>query len=150
MTDDGAHIGVGAERALKTILGGEGQPTEAERRTPQQMAEYLLAPSSGEMDYDEAARVAGGIVLRYLQRHPEDAELEPYDDYTWPDGFDGPSVISAHGIKGQMERKEPKARAALSDLGLTGFLFGWACNAAKYALGLPPVPNPAIVEIPDD
>lgn len=35
----------------------------------------------------------------------------------------------------------------LAELELTGFMWGWAVNAARKVLGDGPVPNPAIVEI---
>lgn len=140
-------MGVGAERALQTILGGEDQPSADERTTPQQMAAYLLSASSEAHSYDEGARLAGRIVLEYLQMHPEDAALPADDKHEWPNGWDAPSVIVAPGIHGQMERKEPGAIEKLRSLGLTGFMWGWAVNAAKYALDLPPVANPAIVTI---
>lgn len=36
---------------------------------------------------------------------------------------------------------------AIDALDLTGFMWGWAANAARYCVELPPAPNPAIMEI---
>jgi hypothetical protein len=37
----------------------------------------------------------------------------------------------------------PEALAVLSDL--TGFMWGWACNAALRCIDQPPAPNPALL-----
>jgi hypothetical protein len=47
-----------------------------------------------------------------------------------------------------LRRDFPDRASALSDLGLTGFMWGWAVNAARYSLELPLEPNPAIVVLP--
>jgi hypothetical protein len=35
----------------------------------------------------------------------------------------------------------------LGALGITGFQWGWAVNAARFAESLPPEPNPAIITV---
>ncbi len=145
MSDDGADMGITAGRALKTILGGEPSPSRDEGMTPQQMAAHLDSVPTKPDSYDDAGRACGRIVLEYLRAHPEDATLPADGEYTW-NPEDGSTVQIAFGIHDQMKRKDPDLFEALDEV-LTGFLFGWEVNAAKYALDLPPVPNPAIVAI---
>lgn len=47
------------------------------------------------------------------------------------------------GLEGAMEL----VGISLHGLGLTGFMFGWAVNAAKYASGATPSNNPALLTI---
>jgi hypothetical protein len=152
MGGDGAHLGVTAERAIETILGDREPPTEGEGMTSQQMREWLmtlpkldeietrfekdeegfgpfeLAYARGkQLDYSEGAGVAARAILEFWEANPDfDTSIDPYET-----------------IKSQNE--------GLKKLGLTGFMWGWAYNAARYCRDEPPQPNPAIltIEIPD-
>ena len=121
MSIDGANLGVDAEKCLKTVLGGE-QPEKENRRTPQQMREYLMsAPEDyegGQKSYGEAAR---WLARQYLILLDEGFEGELYDE---------------------VKRKQDD-RA----MDFTGFMVGWAENAARYVKGKSEIHNPAIVEI---
>lgn len=145
MSDDGADMGITAGRALKTVLGGELSPSPDEGMTPQKMVAYLESAPLAPEDYDDAGRACGRIVLEYLRAHSEDAMLPADGKYTW-DPETGDTIQLVAGMYEQMGKKAPNLFESL-DGELTGFLFGWGVNAAKYALDLPPVPNPAIVTI---
>lgn len=155
MSADGAHLGVGAERALETILGGKESPGEDERESPQHVAARVLAAAERGGDphgYGDCADMVAGMVLMFWQAHPEAAEwpLDPPYHYEkdgvrydhWIEGGklvdDGPDLSKA--VDAFTEGK-------LSALGITGFQWGWAVNAARYALGKPPEQNPAIITI---
>src|SRR5215204_6492093 len=43
---DGSDMGIKADRALQTILGGKEQPTEEEKATPEQVRERVMAAPS--------------------------------------------------------------------------------------------------------
>ncbi|MCL2393271.1 MAG: hypothetical protein FWC87_01180 [Acidimicrobiaceae bacterium] len=124
---DGAHLGVNAERALETVLGGAPQPAADERQSVEDMRTWLLeaGPYDEATEYGEAARCAGGAILRWALENPERfASTEGHDLY---------DSLVAEGIRFE---------------GISGFMWGWAENAARRCLDLPPKPNPAIVEIP--
>lgn len=121
MSIDGANLGVDAEKSCKAILGGE-QPQKEDMRTPEQMREYIMsAPESyeeGQKGYEEAAR---WLARQYLILLEEGYEGDLYD--------------------------EVKRRQNGKDMDFTGFMVGWAENAARYCKQLPEKPNPAILEI---
>lgn len=148
---DGAHLGVGARRALGTIVGGEEQPSPEEQETVAQMRERILAMTRVQAtDYDSTATYAAKLVLTFLLDDPARALIPAENVYeTGPDGrlvFNDKGglnlvtpglyeVMKDHGIP-------------IDDLGLSGFMWGWAVNAARRCVELPPVPNPAIVDVP--
>ncbi len=152
MSDDGADLGFGAEAGMKAVMGGE-QPKKG--MSPAEMRAYLEKahdPSS----YDGCANVCARIVLGVLERHPEAQSLPADRDVEWPkkaDGsmdWDAPPIVLREGVYEFIQRVEPETYAthkAAVFSELTGFMWGWAVNAARYALELPPVPNPAIVTI---
>jgi len=120
MSIDGANLGVNAEKSCKAVLGGE-QPKKEDMRTPEQMREYLMsAPESyeeGQISYGEAARWLARQYLILLDENYQD------DLYS-----------------------EVKRRQDGRDMDFTGFMVGWAENAARYCKHLPEKPNPAIIE----
>ena len=121
MSIDGANLGLGAERSLKAVLGGE-QPKESETRTPEQMREFIMsAPDSyeeGQKGYEEAAQ---WLARQFLILLDESFEGDLYD--------------------------EVKRRQGGRSMDFTGFMVGWAENAARYVKGKPEKSNPAIVEL---
>ena len=121
MSIDGANLGVNAETACKAILGGE-QPKESEMRTPEQMREYIMsAPDlyeEGQKGYGEAAL---WLAKKYLLLLDEGIENDLY--------------------------YEVEKRQGNRDMDFTGFMVGWAENAARYVIGMPEKNNPAILEI---
>ena len=154
MSSDGAHLGVKADRAMQTIVGGDPEPAEEERMTAAQMAEWIrgAVPESAAgpgWDYGECARYAAKLVLDWLFADPTRA-TGPVES-VWRTGPDGKTDWSNPVIEqpGWYERMKAD-RVPIDDLGLSGFQWGWAANAARRCLELPPVPNPAIVTIDDE
>lgn len=121
MSIDGANLGVNAEISCKAALGGE-QPKKEDMRNIEQMREYLMsAPDSyeeGQKSYEEAAR---WLAKQYLILLDTDYEGDLY---------------------GAVEKK-----FGGRSMDFTGFMVGWAENAARYCKNLSEKPNPAIVEI---
>lgn len=169
MSDDGANLGVRAGEALKVVLGGGPQPTTGGEAAPANVRSLLEnawplddleSRVEGEdevwyskrtgaqitFDYSKAAECAGRAVLDFMDAHPDLAdsplETEYPADIDWgtfgTSEFPGPlrkgmyDVMKEHGVN-------------LSLLGLTGFMWGWAYNAARAARGEEPQPNPAII-----
>jgi hypothetical protein len=126
---DGAHEGILPEDALHTILGRSAPPPEQRLSSPQ-MQRWIDAATEREDSYNDAPRRAARLVLEHLDAHPDDAALD---------------------LSGLYNRIAQTGEGApLRLLGLSGFQWGWAVNAARYVRGLPPVPNPAILEIRED
>ena len=129
LSDDGANMGVLPDRALGTILGAEEQPSPEERLTPRKMREKIMAqPDSfdaiiGEEGegYENATLWLAKQFLKFLEEGIEGNE----DD------------LFLRMVERNGER----------DYGFTGFMVGWANNAARYCLGKPSQSNPAIMEI---
>ncbi len=143
---DGAHSGVGAGRALGTILGGDPQPAESEMRTPDEMRVWLLACPDEETgdDYEWAARLTAKRALEAIEADPELRTVPMESTYDWgdpPDHHNKPT-ITVRGLHDVL-----KERGVEFVPGITGFQWGWAYNAAHYCLGDPPQPNPALVEV---
>ena len=155
---DGANLGIGPDRALHTILGGEPPPEEEEGLSREAMQEKIYAASQAEpASYEECGWICARIVLEYLEQHPDDIGLPPDDVYDWErfraDGAGSYSraemakYLLAEGLFERIRVRDAERAKQLDDLGLTDFLWGWGYNAAHHVLALPTAPNPAIVEI---
>ena len=149
---DGANIGVKADRALKSILGGEPQPSAEERATPEQVrARLMAAPRIGEAEpsgYGACADMVARAVLEFIEAHPEHRSAPASTSYDMPEAgtFEerwSRRTLVAESLYDIMKREG----VDLASLGITGFQWGWAYNCAHYCLGLPPQPNPAILTI---
>ncbi len=149
MSSDGAHLGLGAESAMKAIVGGE----EAAERpmTAGEMKDWILAAQSEdeiEWDYNEAARFTAKCILKWLLADPHRSQSPAENEYEKDQG--GKLVFNARGglnliTPGWHERM--KAEGIEVATGITGFQWGWAVNAARRCLELDPLPNPAIITI---
>jgi hypothetical protein len=151
---DGAHAGVDAERALGTILGGEPAPDETGEKTmsPVEMRAKLEAQEQPE-GYDGTATYAGKLILHFLLDDPSrasipnenvyDREAFRRDGKPWDKFSD--YIVQAGLYEVMRDAGEPWAEVTRLDL--TGFMWGWAVNAARYCVELPPVPNPAIITV---
>lgn len=131
---DGAHMGIGPNRALETILGGAPPPevTDPSEQLLKMRADILAAPRASDpkamSDYETCAMSVAREILEWAWANFErfsDDERVVYD------------AMKADGVP-------------LQELGLTGFQWGWAFNAARAVMSLPPVPNPAIVTVAVD
>ena len=158
---DGAHIGVTAERALGTILGDAPQPADEETMSVAEMRDWLFdAPRWNDpaamADYSECARTVAGEILRWALEHPQRYAHTPAENEYAKDAdgrmvnvdgtrFDESGVVKVErqGLYDVLKEEG----IGLDNLGLTGFQWGWAYNAARRCLELPPVSNPAIVEL---
>lgn len=155
MSDDGADLGVSADRALQTILGGAPQPTR--RRTPEEMRAEILA-CEGPSDYDGTSRWVARLILDAIEKEPALMMAPCETVYDWDaikadpryanaTGSEGVEVLREHVVSISLYDLMKDRGISLAELGLTGFMWGWAFNAARYCLGLPSEPNPAIVTL---
>lgn len=148
MSSDGTQQGIGAERALETILGGEDAPTEEEKTTPAQWLEILEAKDDSIDGYDAHAQVMAKYIIEAYRAHEGLHHAPNSTVYLHPIDWDNPVVLMPD-LTDVMKKVYPDEshpfRKALS--GATGFSWGWAFNIARYALGLPPQQNPALMEI---
>lgn len=147
---DGAQLGVGAERALATILGGEPQPSLDEIETVEQMRERILATTEADATtYDGMATFAAKLILEYLLADPRRAAIPTENVYEKDEN--GRLVFNSEGglnlvTPGLYEVMKADG-IPLDKLGLTGFMWDWAVNAARRCVEAPAVPNPAILTI---
>lgn len=162
---DGAHLGVSANRALKTVLGGEPSPDESEQQAPDEMREWLLAAPPVEdfqaeldsrppdekytdEDYGECARVAAKVILEAFLADPRLAAAPPEMEYDWDADPDrGSQGMKAEFIIHPGLSRLLSERDVTLPVGMSGFQWGWAVNAARFCVELPAAPNPAIIEI---
>lgn len=154
---DGAHAGVGADRALKTILGGEPAPTEDEVMSDEAFAQYIREAPDDPHDYGDYARLIAKLGLAMAEAHPEIdwSHVPASDEAEYPDGVgDGSDWeeryknrrIVREGFDTLWKRFDPLSyKLAVSEA--TGFQWGWGVNAVRKVLGLGPVANPAIIEV---
>ena len=121
MSIDGANLGLDAKKSLDVVLGGEEIDSKA-MRTAEEMRKDIMASTDS---YDESQKDYGTAALWLAKQY-----LILLDaDYTG-DLWDG-----------------VKAKFNNMPLDFSGFMVGWAENAARYAKGLPEKGNPAIMEI---
>lgn len=151
---DGAHQGVTPERALKTILGGEPAPTPDEGNEWFVLRDKVRDAAPNPDTYDGCALRAARLILEYFDED-EEREALPTENVYAKD-TDGQLVWEDEGRSlklvqpGLYEVMKEAGITELEYLGLTGFQWGWAVNAARHIKGLPPVPNPAIITIGSD
>ena len=124
MSEDGADLGIKPTRALETIFGKE-QPKKEEELSKEKMRQEILAqPDEYEKVEDTYDANTMWLAKQFLKMLEE-------------------------GIKEDMDflYDEMKKRNGERNYGYTGFMVGWANNAARYCLDKPPQSNPAIVTI---
>lgn len=157
---DGAHMGIKASRALNTILGGEDQPTDEEKTTPEEVRARIEAvplfegiPPWDDIGPDDAYSMATDAIahafLILLEEDPTLLEPQFYPD-TYPDGeptnLAGVKRDQASVLWDAMKERWPHADDWIG--GASGFMVGFALNTALYAGKIPAyAPNPAIMEI---
>jgi hypothetical protein len=145
---DGAHLGVSADRALRTILGGDPSPAENEQTGVIEFRDWIMQPDQA-LDYNECARRVARAVLEFWLEDPRRASIPPENVYET--GPDGRLVFNAEGhlnlVTPGLYRVMHEHGIDLDDLGITAFQWGWAVNAARRCVELPPAPNPAIIEV---
>lgn len=131
---DGAHLGVKADRALETILGGKEEPPSDERMSREQMRASIMKEAdpmsdTPPSDYGSAAACIAKAMVLCIEEDSgllaKGADLYEAVGKRWP-GFD--NWLG----------------------GATGFMVGWATNCARWLYEQPPVPNPAIVTVGGD
>lgn len=152
---DGSNLGIDAERALDTILGGKEQPTTEERQTKEQVRERIAKAyadcDSGEWPgYGEAADITAGAVLAFLEAHPEAKEWPIEQEYERdPETGRYKDPMTPIGPNLFRMVRDWNSRAAAEEImgGITGFQWGWAANTARWCFDLPEQPNPAIMTV---
>jgi hypothetical protein len=146
---DGSQQGIKAKRALETILGGKEPPKKEEERPPEWWLKYLTDKDDDIDSYNKHAEVMAKYIIKAYQEQPGLQMLPNETIYMKPVDWNNP-VILVPSLSTVLKEKvyadeNHPFRQALHEA--TGFTWGWAFNIARYALGLPPQPNPAIVEI---
>lgn len=152
---DGAHLNYTADAGLKAVLGDSEEQASAERMTDEQFAAYIReCPDDAATSYEGGARLAARYMLVWLEAHPSEQWRPLEDEIDWKK-FEADSVtmedwetkrsqyIAVEGAYDRIAEEYP----AIHDIGLTGFMAGWAWNAARKVLNLAPQVNPAIVEV---
>lgn len=143
-SDDGAHLGVTAERALSTIVGGAPQPSGDERMDAATFIRYIESAPDDAASYNDTARLAAKWLLRHLRDHPTDINL-PIDG-RYECAIPGDWTTSRK-VERDLYDAIKESCPSFDELGLTGFMWGWAANAARRCLEAPPLPNPAILDV---
>jgi hypothetical protein len=130
MSQDGAHDGIGAQRALDTILGGKAPPESGEGGTREQVRSRIMAaPSPGgpkPTDYDQGT---DAIAKAFLIVSEENANLPLEIEALWQ----------------ATKLKWPDFNQWLG--GASGFMVGFACNVVRFLKQEPPAPNPALLTV---
>ena len=151
-----------ADRALHDAFGDpEAEPGELTERLDQAAApesieelraRILSAPIDGTTSYEGCADACARLILEAWARWPQLLELPTEDVLLQADGkmvlIDNCPVIVVHGLYDALKavyRDRPDAQSVFMEL--TGFMWGWAFNAALRCIDQPPAPNPALVTI---
>lgn len=143
MSDDGAQLGISAQDGMHAALGGTEDPP---RKTIGEMVAVIMA-TDGPSDYSGTSNYAAKLIILWLLEDPQRAQGPTEDVYaTKENGEKDYNTVAQAGWYALMKADG----VPLGDLGLSGFMWGWAVNAARAAMELPEVPNPAIVTIGGD
>lgn len=148
---DGAHAGIRPRDAMVRAIGGDEAPPE-DLKTPGAMEAYLLAEDveyTEENGYNESARRTARFILTMLRAHPElqAMPVETKYDFTWDEKVEEHTAsVVQPGWDELFKAADPEGYDRATD-GISGFQWGWACNAARYVLGLGPAKNPALVTV---
>ncbi len=145
---DGAHLNIGAESAMKTILGSkdEEEPLSAEAFEKKIREATIL--DGDDFDYDAASAFTARLVLEAYERYPMLRDHSDNTEYlTGKDGkIDWNNPIPTNRTLYEIiKRIYPEHLSVFRDL--TGFMWGWAVNAARNILDLGPLPNPALMTL---
>ena len=135
MSDDGADFGATAEQGMKAVIGGE-RPEKV--MDPVEFEVYIMS-QGGPGDYSGTAAYAAKLILLHLRGHPEDARIPVEDEYDPKNNYKPKGIRNLSSVM--------FAYPEFKQLDLTGFMWGWAVNAARRCCELPSVPNPAIITI---
>jgi hypothetical protein len=95
-----------------------------------------------ETGYDDSANYTARLILEMYESYPQTQTLSEERVYLeYPKKWEDPISLNVtiHDVY--------KALYSDIDMGISGFQWGWAINAARTILGLGPVPNPAILDI---
>lgn len=167
---DGAHLGVSAGRALKTVLGGDEPPREDEQISREEMEKRIRerplpgdgpSPWKNTDDGNEAySIVAESLAHAYLVLSDERPELVNEQRFYDGSEMDDQGEDSAKWWREHMAGKRQEPSTALWEAfqerwpegndwlgGISGFQAGWAYNAVRFIRSEPPAGNPAIMTI---
>ena len=145
---DGAQHGIGAEASMRACIGGE-KPDELETAEDME-ARIRSAPLSCD-GYDTTATATARIILEAMERWPELQEVPSEARYITlgKAGDEGWRMIATprglHDVLKDIHGEGSVECKVLEDL--TGFMWGWAVNAARRCLSLNEVSNPALLEL---
>lgn len=167
---DGAHLGADAAAALNAVLGDDDEREAINRgdrqKTPAEMRRSIMEgvdPGS----YGGAANALAAVLIRLMDDVPEARSWPASDDGVWIheddtecesfagcDRYHDYRKLGLDNLTDGFEqwvrdnRHDPIAKTGdRAYQGCTGFMWGWAANAARYVHFQPPGPNPAIVTI---
>ena len=142
---DGAHLNIGVEDAAKAIIGGQEQP---EPITDEQFESMIWnAPIHENLGYNGGGNAMARIILEAYEKYPELQDLA--DEYVYLGDTlmtDNPIVLNVtlyDVLKKLHDTNSPEYKFVMVEL--TGFMFGWALNAARKIRGLSPMQNPALM-----
>lgn len=142
---DGAHLGIDAHSAMKAAIAGEPTPPPI---TTQAMGERIMATTrETATDYGAAADYIAKLILLAFRADLELAKAPTERTYSRRD--DGTTDWSTVVVPDLYDRLKDRLSPEDAEFigGCTGFMWGWAVNAARAVMELPPVPNPAIITV---
>ena len=160
---DGSNLGINAEQAMRAILGGEEPEGEPETREQirarladvprvQDITEtangLVYHGQSLGMTYASCTDVATRAVLDFMEAFPDLADAPCNNEYA-PDawqGFTGNGDFPTPTRIGMWDLMKERGYN-LAALGLTGFMWGFAYNTARWLRYEQPGANPALLDV---
>ena len=141
MSANGAHLGIKARDALSAIFGG-GDDYELVEDFESYIRNATFDIDCQPLDeaYNAAAAAAARLVLEAYEEYPALTEMSDQSVYlTDKQGNKNYKIKLNRDLYEVVKEIYPEQ----DDLfrGLTGFMWGWAVNAARSILGLGPLPN---------
>lgn len=138
----GAHIGVGAEAAMRAAIAGD--PVEKVESAGEMRDRILATTIADATSYDGTSTYIAKLILSAFIADPALASVPAEGVYAYVNAYHYTKVADGlwDVLKPRLSAEDAEAVA-----GMTGFMWGWAVNAARRCVELGPVPNPAIVTI---
>ena len=128
MSVDGASEGIIPTRALRTILGEEPHPPMDDQNTPSTLARMIEEAPEPPPKNEDVSNSGYDEMCLYMAKWMCDT-LRSDQSLNMNAAYDA------------------AIKLGMKDIGPTGFMVGWAYNAARTVLNLPAVGNPAIVKL---
>lgn len=147
---DLAHFAIDAETAFKANINGATKEERETARISTELFEARIreAPLVGDLSYSSCAEAIARVMLEAYETYPQLRTLSDTHVYLEPIDWANPVYLNVT-FTDILYKLHPQGTDIRDDVldTASGFMWGWAVNAARSILGLGSLPNPALLKI---